>query len=144
MRRVALVLAGLALVGAAAGCGAEGTTRALPQTVVGTIPTSAATPPLPPSPAGKLTGNPTVGTAIFKTNCGACHTLAAAGTTGTVGPNLDQAHPTYQIATSRIWFGGGAMPPFGKSGQLKPQQVADVAAYVVKSTGGSPPGSTGP
>ena len=137
MRRIALGLAGLVLVAAAAGCGAEGTTRALPQTVVGTVPTTA-TPTLPPSPAGKLTGNPTAGATIFKTNCGACHTLAAAGTSGTVGPNLDQAHPDYARASSQVWFGGGAMPPFGKSGQLKPQQVADVAAYVVKSTGGTP------
>ena len=144
MRRLALGLAGLAILVVAAGCGAEGTTRALPQTVIGTVPKSAGSAPLPPSPAAKLTGNPANGPAIFKTNCGACHTLAAAGTTGTVGPNLDQAHPTYATATSRIWFGGGPMPPFGKSGQLKPQQVADVAAYVVKSTGGSPPGSTGP
>ena len=31
---------------------------------------------------------------IFATNCGACHTLAAAGTDGVVGPNLDQILPT--------------------------------------------------
>lgn len=34
---------------------------------------------------------------IFATNCGACHTLAAAGTDGVVGPNLDQILPT-QVA----------------------------------------------
>ena len=31
------------------------------------------------------------GQELFKANCGSCHTLADAGTTGTVGPNLDEA-----------------------------------------------------
>lgn len=31
------------------------------------------------------------GKMLFSTKCGACHTLARAGTTGTVGPNLDDA-----------------------------------------------------
>jgi mono/diheme cytochrome c family protein len=30
------------------------------------------------------------GLELFQINCGACHTLAAAGTDGVVGPNLDQ------------------------------------------------------
>ena len=30
---------------------------------------------------------------FFATNCGGCHTLGQAGTTGTVGPNLDQVLP---------------------------------------------------
>jgi mono/diheme cytochrome c family protein len=30
---------------------------------------------------------------IFATNCGTCHTLAAGGTDGVVGPNLDQILP---------------------------------------------------
>lgn len=31
---------------------------------------------------------------VFATNCGACHTLAAGGTDGVVGPNLDEILPT--------------------------------------------------
>jgi mono/diheme cytochrome c family protein len=34
-------------------------------------------------------GNPAQGKPLFKTHCGACHTLASAGTSGIVGPNLD-------------------------------------------------------
>jgi mono/diheme cytochrome c family protein len=34
---------------------------------------------------------------MFATNCGTCHTLAAAGTDGVVGPNLDEILPT-QVA----------------------------------------------
>src|SRR5689334_21523523 len=30
---------------------------------------------------------------LFASTCGGCHTLNAAGTTGTVGPNLDQLMP---------------------------------------------------
>jgi mono/diheme cytochrome c family protein len=36
-------------------------------------------------------GNPVTGKALFKSNCGGCHTLANAGTTGTIGPDLDEA-----------------------------------------------------
>lgn len=42
--------------------------------------------------AGAVTGTtPTAGKAVFTGigGCGSCHVLAAAGTTGTVGPNLD-------------------------------------------------------
>jgi len=35
---------------------------------------------------------------IFATNCGTCHTLAAAGTDGVVGPNLDEILPTQVTA----------------------------------------------
>ena len=36
-------------------------------------------------------GNATTGKSLFKADCGACHTLANAGTQGTIGPNLDSA-----------------------------------------------------
>jgi mono/diheme cytochrome c family protein len=37
-------------------------------------------------------GNPAAGKAVFASQgCGGCHTFAAAGTKGTVGPNLDEA-----------------------------------------------------
>jgi cytochrome c6 len=136
MRRALLATAVVALLGAAAGCGYQGTVEPTPQAVVGTLPKAA---PEPTSPAFKLKGDPTKGKAIFaSTGCGSCHTLKAAGATGTIGPNFDQVKPTYKIATTFIWFGKAAMPDFGKSGQLTAQQVADVAAYVVQSTGGTP------
>jgi len=77
------------------------------------------------------------GKAIFlKAGCIGCHTLADAKSTGTVGPNLDQAKPSYRRATARVTLGKGAMPSF--KGQLTTQQIADVASYVVKATGGTP------
>ena len=118
----------------AAGCGSQGTTQAAPKTVIGTLPKAAQE---PSSPAAKLKGNPDAGKPIFaKAGCGACHTLAAAGSSGTIGPNLDQVKPDYQLATTRVTFGKSPMPAF--KGQLSDQQIADVSAFVVKSTGGTP------
>ena len=76
---------------------------------------------------------------IFKTGpCAACHTLADAGTTGTIGPNLDEAKPPLSLVVERVTKGAGAMPSF--KGQFSDKQIADVAAYVVKATGGNPNG----
>lgn len=36
-------------------------------------------------------GNQTIGKELFLQSCGGCHTLADAGTAGTIGPNLDDA-----------------------------------------------------
>jgi len=135
MRRVVLIAA-VCLAGAVvlAGCGSEGVVNATPQTVVGSLPT----PTLEPAtPAFKLKGDPVAGKALFlKSGCTGCHTLADAHATGTVGPNLDQAKPDYRKATARVTLGRNAMPSF--KGQLTDQQIADVAAYVVKATGGTP------
>lgn len=83
-------------------------------------------------------GDPVSGKAVFKTaGCTGCHTLVAAGSTGTVGPNLDQRKPTYDTVVARVSSGRGVMPSF--SGTLSAQQIADVAAFVSQATGGSPP-----
>ncbi len=85
----------------------------------------------PPAPGG---GGETDGEAIFATNCASCHTLAAAGSSGTVGPNLDDSQPSLELAVDRVTNGQGAMPSF--SGQLSEEQIQAVAEYVVQSTGG--------
>ena len=76
------------------------------------------------------------GSKLFSSKCAGCHVLAAAGAQGTVGPNLDEAKPDYELATGRVTLGKGVMPSF--KGQLSTQQIADVASYVVKATGGTP------
>ena len=118
-----------------AGCGAEGVVTPTPQNVVGTLPKA---PSFPVVPAFKLKGNATAGAAVFKSaGCAGCHTLAAAHATGTVGPNLDQLKPDYRAVTAQVTNGGASMPPFKSS--LSTQKIADVAAYVVTSTGGKAP-----
>ena len=80
-------------------------------------------------------GNAEAGKLVFVDHCGVCHTLSAAGTTGTVGPNLDQVKPDEAITIDRVVNGKGAMPAF--KGQLTDKQIADVVAFVHESTQGS-------
>jgi len=118
-----------------AGCGGEGVTTPTPNTVVGTV---SAAPSFPIVPAFHLKGDSKKGDAVFASGgCGGCHTLAAAHATGTVGPNLDTLKPDYRSVTAQVTNGGGAMPAF--KSRLSTQQIADVAAYVVDSSGGSAP-----
>jgi mono/diheme cytochrome c family protein len=65
---------------------------------------------------------------IFTTNCGSCHVFADAGTSGTVGPNLDEASPTVEQAARQIRNGGGGMPAFGD--RLTDEQIQALAEYV--------------
>jgi cbb3-type cytochrome c oxidase subunit III len=82
---------------------------------------------------GVTAEKPTDGKTIFTTNCGSCHTLADAGTTGTVGPNLDDVKPTKEKVATQVTNGGGAMPSF--KGTLDEQQIQAVADYVSSVAG---------
>jgi cbb3-type cytochrome c oxidase subunit III len=75
----------------------------------------------------------TNGEAIFKANCSSCHTLAAAGSTGTVGPNLDQLKPAMAVVVRQVTNGGAIMPAF--KGKLSAAQIQAVAKYVSSSAG---------
>jgi mono/diheme cytochrome c family protein len=85
--------------------------------------------PKPPEPGGPVDGRE-----IFLANCGTCHTLADAGTSGTIGPNLDQARPTAELAVDRVTNGQGVMPSFQDT--LSPEQIQAVADYVAGAAGG--------
>ncbi len=82
-----------------------------------------------PGKGGKLTS----GKDIFVANCGSCHTLAAAGTSGTVGPNLDDLKPDLARARRQVINGGAVMPAF--KGKLTPAQIKAVAKYVASAAG---------
>ena len=73
------------------------------------------------------------GKTIFKAKCGACHTLADAGTNGTQGPNLDALKPPFDIVKHQVEVGGGIMPAF--KGTLTDKQIAAVARYVSSVAG---------
>ena len=138
MRRPVIALAlsvvALALGVVVAGC-SEGEVGATPNTVEGTLPTETTGGSEADLPALELTGDATAGKAVFESaGCTACHTLSAAGSTGTVGPNLDQAQPSFDLVVQRVTLGQGGMPSF--QDQLQPQQIADVAEFVSSSAGG--------
>lgn len=90
----------------------------------------------------------------FASNCGSCHTLSAAGTTGNIGPNLDDVLPGQspdQISTSisnpqaiiSAGFPAGVMPAnYGDS--LQPDQLAALVDYLINSVGGQPAGAGAP
>jgi plastocyanin len=96
------------------------------------------------SACGRSGNNLVNGKTLFVTHCGACHTLARAGTKGTQGPNLDDAFQAprqdgmtaktvegvvkHQIAYPRR---GSIMPPM----LVKGQNALDVAAYVGYAAG---------
>jgi cytochrome c553 len=79
---------------------------------------------------------PAAGGIVFASaGCGGCHTLAAAHSTGQVGPNLDRLRPTFDQVRTKVEQGGGVMPSF--AGRLSERQIRDVAAFVA-SRAGSP------
>jgi cbb3-type cytochrome c oxidase subunit III len=77
--------------------------------------------------------NSTNGKDIFTANCGSCHTLKDAGTSGTVGPNLDQLKPNEARVQRQVTSGGAVMPAF--KGTLTPAQITAVAKYVSSVAG---------
>jgi cytochrome c oxidase subunit 1 len=82
-----------------------------------------ATPPATSGPA------PVDGAALFASaGCGGCHTFAAAGSTGTVGPSLDDLQLDPARVEDVIANGRGAMPAF--SGRLSDEEIEAVATYV--------------
>jgi cytochrome c6 len=90
-------------------------------------------------------GDPAAGAQVFvSAGCTSCHVLAAAGSTGAVGPNLDMTQPTPERVQSQVVRGGGAMPAFGAT--LTSQQISDVAEYVAQASRGwrPPPANPAP
>ena len=152
MRRTALLL--ILLVAAfgvvAAGCGQEQT--ATPETVEGetttettdtetteteteTTDTETTETETTTDPTPTIEGDPVAGKEVFlgASACGGCHTLADAGSSGAVGPNLDEAQPDAERVQTIVTNGQGGMPSF--SSTLSEQQIADVAAYVSSVAG---------
>jgi outer membrane protein assembly factor BamB len=84
--------------------------------------------------AGTTTaGSAANGEAIFTASCGSCHTLNAAGTSGTVGPNLDDLKPNEATVDRQVRNGGGGMPAF--EGRLSDAQITAVSRYVAQNAG---------
>jgi mono/diheme cytochrome c family protein len=89
----------------------------------------------PAETAGGAEGDPVAGKQVFEeAGCGGCHVLEDAGSSGAVGPNLDESQPDRALVVDRVTNGQGAMPSFSE--QLSDEEIANVAAYVVDATGG--------
>ncbi|MGH2923150.1 MAG: c-type cytochrome [Solirubrobacterales bacterium] len=72
------------------------------------------------------------GRELFVESCGSCHALDAAGTSGQIGPDLDEAQLDEAMVLRAIEMGGtgsGNMPPNLVSGK----DALDVAAFVAAS-----------
>jgi mono/diheme cytochrome c family protein len=90
---------------------------------------------------------------FFATNCGGCHILAQAGTTGNVGPNLDDAlqgmsatQISQSISDPNAVIAPGYQPNvmpqnFGQT--VTPQQLQQLVAYLQQATGGGGGGGAG-
>jgi mono/diheme cytochrome c family protein len=92
------------------------------------------------SPSSKdAAGSGTPGAKVFAdASCGNCHTMAAAGTTGKVGPNLDVLRPNQQRVQRQVTNGGNGMPSFKH--KLTPTEIKQVAAFVATAAGANKAG----
>ena len=110
------------------------TTETTGTETTGTATTGTETTTTEPTPPAQ--GDPVAGKEIFlgASGCAGCHTLSDAGSTGTIGPDLDALKPTHDAVVAQVTNGGGGMPAFGDS--LSETQIQDVAAYVASATQG--------
>lgn len=63
--------------------------------------------------------------------CALCHTLKAAGSTGEIGPNLDDLKPDEERVSNAVKNGVGTMPPYDEI--LSEAEIAAVASYVAEA-----------
>ena len=74
-------------------------------------------------------GDPVAGKRLFAAQgCDGCHTFKAAGSKGTVGPDLDDASPNPRRVLAQLRKPGGIMPSFAD--KLSDDEKADLAAFV--------------
>jgi mono/diheme cytochrome c family protein len=74
------------------------------------------------------------GRTVFVDSCGQCHTLSEAGTSGSVGPNLDGVGRSADEIEEQVRNGGGGMPAF--EGDLSDDEIENVSSYVAEAAGG--------
>jgi cytochrome c6 len=121
------------------GAGVKPTPLPVSKPTAGTTTSSGST--TPPPATETLIGDPGNGRTVFTASanppCTSCHTLAAAGSKATVGPNLDSLAPPQADVVNAVTYGlPGGMPAFGASGggNLSAGQINDVASFVYAST----------
>lgn len=73
-----------------------------------------------------------VGRELFVANCGTCHTLSDAGTSGNIGPSLDGVGLDVDAIEAQVAEGGDGMPAFADT--LSDDEIDDVAEYVAAAS----------
>jgi mono/diheme cytochrome c family protein len=74
-------------------------------------------------------GEAAEGAAVYEAaGCGTCHTFAPAGSTGQVGPPLDNLDLSREEIETQVRNGGGGMPAFGE--ELSDEEIRAVSDYV--------------
>ena len=104
-------------------------------------PTRAGTPTPEPTDLQGGGGQKASGEAVFAESCGSCHVLAAAGTNGTTGPDLDALALDASTVQRQVTNGGGGMPAFG--GRLSDAEIEAVSKYVASVASGKGGGGGG-
>jgi mono/diheme cytochrome c family protein len=134
------VLTLVCFVAILAGCGGGELVAPTAQTVVGSLPTAA-----------PIKGDAAAGKTLYDSNgCGGCHTFKPAGSSGKVGPDLDNLavdatkagqgtldaytfasikNPSAYVAPG---FPDGVMPNYGT--QLTDKQIADITAFLTQKS----------
>jgi mono/diheme cytochrome c family protein len=129
VRRMRTLCAGLAVLALLlAGCGGGGEEESAQTTT--TQETTTAT-----TGGGAADTASAAGKQVFTSNCGGCHTLADAGTSGQSAPNLDELRADKASIQRQVTNGGGGMPAF--KDRLSAEQIDQVATYVAEVAGRS-------
>ena len=93
----------------------------------------------------RLLGNPKAGRPLFQTTCGVCHRLKAAGSVGTIGPDLNKVSLSEAVIVKAIANGGATVMSKAQAAgyatqmtayrsALTTSQIEDIAAFVYSST----------
>ncbi len=69
---------------------------------------------------------------LEKGNCAICHTLEDAGSSGNIGPNLNQIRPDQMKVIVAVTNGIGVMPAY--EGELSSLEIEAVAKYVYEAS----------
>ncbi|MGB2952930.1 MAG: cytochrome c [Gaiellaceae bacterium] len=112
MRRLAVLFGVVTLL--AAGCGGAQIVAPTAKEVVGPLPKTAA-----PTKITLPKGNPSKGKALFASlGCSSCHTFKPAGSTATIGPDLDKL-AAYAAAAKR-----------GSLSEFTAESIVNPSAYI--------------
>jgi mono/diheme cytochrome c family protein len=94
-----------------------------------------------PAAVRPLPGDARTGRAVFASmGCGSCHRLAAAGSSGQIGPPLDQVLPGHTAVSLRAKIldpGGGSIMPQDFARRMSRAELRALVAFLIAARDGS-------